>query len=78
MVTIKEQIQTKTIFGPIEVKFKKYRGSRIRFKFESMVKVYYHCVVKVCELDQADECAFYKLNSNGGKCSYIITSYIIT
>ena len=43
-----------------------------------MLKVYYHCVVKVCELDQATECAFYKLNSDGGKYSYFITSYIIT
>ena len=53
-------------------------GYRIRFEFESLVKVYYHCVVKVCELDQADECAFYKLNSNGGKSLYFITSFIIT
>ena len=29
------------------------------------IKVYYHCVVKVCEQAESDACAFYQLNTAG-------------
>lgn len=38
-------------------------------------KVYYHCVVKVCELDQLATCAFYELNSESTETECTAETY---